>query len=163
MTFARLAVAIPVRTEVRQTVLLDLLTSFGTGLLFAIGLGLSGMTQPARVLGFLDVAGQWDPGLAAVMASAIAVHAPLRWLIGRRARPLIAAKFSLPAKATLDARLFAGAIIFGIGWGLAGICPGPALTSIAGGAAEVEVFVGAMVAGMAAYQVLGLGQERRDA
>ena len=156
MTSARPALVVPVRTDARSTVSLDLLTSFGAGLLFAIGLGLSGMTQPARVLGFLDVTGAWDPTLAIVMATALAVHAPLRRFIARRARPLIGRTFSTPAKTALDLRLFAGAAIFGVGWGLAGICPGPAVTSIAGGAVEIQVFVVAMVVGMIAYRILGL-------
>ncbi|WP_208719392.1 DUF6691 family protein [Corallococcus sicarius] len=120
-----------------------------SGLLFALGLGLGGMTDPANVLGFLDVAGDWDFRLAFVMGGAVAVHAALRPLILRRQRPLCAGRFpSFPAQ-RVDGRLFAGAALFGVGWGLAGYCPGPALTSLASGAPSVFVFVFAMFAGMA--------------
>jgi uncharacterized membrane protein YedE/YeeE len=129
-------------------------TSFVSGLVFALGLGVSGMTQPQKVLAFLDVTGDWDPSLALVMAGAIAVHAPLRWLILRRPAPLLGGAFSVAQKATLDVRLFAGAALFGAGWGMAGFCPGPAVTSLASAEPQVLVFVGTMLAGMAAYTLM---------
>jgi uncharacterized membrane protein YedE/YeeE len=130
------------------------LSAFLSGLLFALGLGLSGMTDPANVLGFLDIAGDWDYRLAFVMGGAIAVHAALRPLIHKRERPLFAAKFpSFPAS-RVDLKLLAGAALFGVGWGLGGYCPGPALTSLASGGAQLLVFVPAMFAGMYLAQVL---------
>ncbi|WP_163997478.1 DUF6691 family protein [Pyxidicoccus caerfyrddinensis] len=136
------------------------ISAFLSGLIFALGLGLSGMTDPANVLGFLDVAGAWDFRLAFVMGGAIAVHAALRPLIHRRERPLFAAKFPTLSASKLDAKLLVGAALFGVGWGLGGYCPGPALTSLASGASQVLVFVPAMVAGMYLAQVL---QARRGA
>ena len=131
-----------------------LLSAFLSGLLFAIGLGLSGMTDPANVLGFLDLAGDWDFRLAFVMGGAIAVHAALRPLIHQRERPLFAAKFPSFSASGVDRKLLVGAGLFGVGWGLGGYCPGPALTSLASGAAQVFIFVPAMFAGMYLAQVL---------
>lgn len=124
------------------------LSAFLSGLIFSVGLGLAGMTDPANVLGFLDIAGDWDYRLAFVMGGAIAVHAALRPLIHQRERPLFAAKFPTFSTSKLDPRLLAGAALFGVGWGLGGYCPGPALTSLASGASQVLVFVPAMFAGM---------------
>ncbi|QDF05866.1 DUF6691 family protein [Myxococcus xanthus] len=142
------------------------LSAFLSGLIFALGLGLAGMTDPANVLGFLDIAGDWDYRLAFVMGGAIAVHAALRPLIHQRARPLFAAKFpSLPASKP-DSKLLVGAALFGVGWGLGGYCPGPALTSLATGAFPLLVFVPAMFAGFYLAQVLqarigvGAGSQR---
>ncbi|XYI00959.1 DUF6691 family protein [Sorangium sp. So ce1128] len=131
------------------------------GALFGVGLGVSGMTQPSRVIGFLDVAGDWDPSLAFVMGGAISVHflayRALRWQQGAAARggparaprfPLLADRLAVPTRTDLDARLFAGAALFGVGWGLAGYCPGPALVSLATGSRAVLAFVAAMAAGM---------------
>ena len=129
------------------------LVAFATGMLFALGLGLGGMTQPRRVLAFLDVAGAWDPSLAFVMAGAVGVFA-LAWRVAQRVRrPVFAAAFDVPARRTIDARLVAGALVFGIGWGVAGMCPGPALTSLASGEAAALVFVAAMLAGMAVHRL----------
>lgn len=136
------------------------ISAFLSGLIFALGLGLSGMTDPANVLGFLDVAGAWDFRLAFVMGGAIAVHAALRPLIHRRERPLFAAKFPTFSASKMEAKLLVGAALFGVGWGLGGYCPGPALTSLASGASQVLVFVPAMFAGMYLAQVL---QARRGA
>jgi uncharacterized membrane protein YedE/YeeE len=125
------------------------LSALLSGLLFALGLALSGMTQPARVLGFLDVTGAWDPSLAFVMLGALAVYAPAQRLIThRRARPLQAATFELPATSPIDATLIAGAAVFGVGWGLAGFCPGPALVASAAGAHEAAWTSLGMLAGM---------------
>lgn len=130
------------------------ISAFLSGLLFAVGLGLSGMTDPANVLGFLDIAGDWDFRLAFVMGGAVAVHAALRPLIHKRERPLFAEKF--PSFLTLrpDRKLLGGAALFGVGWGLGGYCPGPALTSLSSGAPQVLVFVAAMFAGMYLFQVI---------
>ncbi|WP_233609897.1 DUF6691 family protein [Corallococcus sp. AB049A] len=136
------------------------LSAFLSGLLFAIGLGVGGMTDPANVLGFLDVAGDWDFRLMFVMGGAIAVHAALRPLIHQRERPLFAAKFPSLSASGVDRKLLVGAGLFGVGWGLGGYCPGPALTSLATGATQLLVFVPAMFAGMFLAQVL---QARRSA
>lgn len=136
------------------------ISAFLSGVLFALGLGLSGMTNPANVIGFLDFAGNWDYRLAFVMGGAIAVHAALRPLILVQERPLFAAKFPAFPASRVDAKLLAGAALFGVGWGLGGYCPGPALTSLASGAVQLLVFVPAMFAGMYLVQVL---QARRGA
>ncbi|MCE9673443.1 YeeE/YedE family protein [Myxococcus stipitatus] len=122
------------------------------GVLFAVGLGLGGMTDPAKVVGFLDVAGAWDPSLAFVMAGALGSHALLRRLILRRQRPVLAQSFALPTTTRVDARLVVGAALFGVGWGLAGYCPGPALVVLPVGGLTVVLFVAAMVAGMGAFR-----------
>ena len=124
--------------------------AFVCGVVFAVGLGIGGMTQPARVLAFLDVAGEWDPRLAFVMLGAIAVYAPIYRLALRRRRPFLAATYDLPTRRDVDARLVTGALLFGIGWGLAGLCPGPALTSLGSGEPTACVFVVAMLVGLAA-------------
>jgi hypothetical protein len=130
------------------------LTAFIAGLLFAAGLGVGGMTQPAKVFGFLDVAGNWDPSLAFVMLGAIAVHATAVRAILRRRAPLFAGRFALPTRRDVDARLVAGAALFGAGWGLVGYCPGPAVTALGGGSPAAAVFVPAMVAGMWLFRAL---------
>lgn len=128
--------------------------AFGAGLVFAIGLGVSGMTQPSKVIGFLDVAGSWDPSLAVVMASALAIHIVVyRWVRGRKA-PLFDDEFHLPTRKTIDAPLVVGAILFGVGWGLAGYCPGPALVSAAALSRTALVFTAAMVVGMGLYALV---------
>lgn len=121
------------------------------GLLFAAGLGISGMANPAKVLGFLDVAGAWDPSLMFVMVGALAVYAPSSRLIRRRAAPLFAPFFAPLAKTRVDPPLIIGSSLFGIGWGLSGYCPGPALTNVTTGASEVLLFVGAMIVGFVAH------------
>jgi len=124
------------------------LTAFVAGLLFTAGLGVGGMTQPAKVFGFLDIAGNWDPSLAFVMLGAIAVHATAVRRILRRRVPLFALRFTLPTRRDIDARLVAGAALFGAGWGLVGYCPGPAVAALGGGVPAAAAFVPAMVAGM---------------
>ena len=120
-----------------------------SGLLFGAGLALSGMMDPSRVRGFLDVGGAWDPTLAFVMFGAVLVMA-VAWLIQRTmARPLADAAFHLPGTRLIDARLLAGAGLFGVGWGLAGLCPGPAIASLVTHPLPALVFVAAMAAGMA--------------
>jgi uncharacterized protein len=131
---------------------LRLLVALFSGVLFGLGLVVSGMVNPAKVLGFLDIAGDWDPTLAFVMGGALLVAVPAFRVILKRPRPVLAEEFDLPAKKDLDARLLAGSALFGVGWGLAGFCPGPAVTALASGLAPVFVFVAAMVAGMALYK-----------
>jgi hypothetical protein len=128
-----------------------------SGVVFGAGLALSGMTNPAKVLAFLDVAGAWDPTLAFVMGGALAVNALAFAWTRRRTAPLFAAAFSLPTARDLDPALLGGAALFGVGWGLVGLCPGPALASLVRGVPEVWGFVAAMVVGMLARR-LGAGR-----
>jgi uncharacterized protein len=121
--------------------------AFAVGIIFALGLAVSEMINPARVIGFLNVAGRWDPTLLLVMAGALAVTVPIFPVILRRSRPLLAAQFSLPTKTQVDPPLILGAVIFGVGWGLAGFCPGPALAALASGSPGVILFVIAMLVG----------------
>jgi uncharacterized protein len=122
-----------------------------SGALFGLGLAVSGMTNPAKVIGFLDFAGGWDPTLAFVMGGALLVTIPAFRLILGRQRPILAGDFALPAESTLDARLLGGAALFGVGWGLSGFCPGPAVAALVTGLAPVVAFVAAMMAGMVLY------------
>jgi uncharacterized membrane protein YedE/YeeE len=124
------------------------LSALSAGLVFGAGLVVSGMTRPEKVLGFLDVFGRWDASLMFVMLGAIGVHfVAYRWIRGRSA-PMFAAKFVVPTRRDLDAKLLIGAAIFGAGWGLGGYCPGPGIVSLPGGGASAAVFVIAMLAGM---------------
>jgi uncharacterized membrane protein YedE/YeeE len=125
--------------------------AFLAGLVFGIGLLLSGMADPAKVLGFLDLAGDWDPSLALVMAGAIAVAAVGFAVARRRTNSLLGAPMQLPTKRTIDRRLVVGSTLFGAGWGLAGFCPGPALVALGMGEAKAIVFVVAMLAGMGLF------------
>lgn len=127
---------------------------FLSGLLFGLGLTISGMINPTKVIGFLDVAGTWDPSLALVMAAGLAVTVPSFHLVLKRARPLFEAKFFLPGKSDIDKKLVLGAALFGIGWGLAGLCPGPALAAITSLDSSVLSFVAAMMAGMLLHYFL---------
>ena len=128
-------------------------SAFIAGLVFAIGLGIGGMTNPAKVLGFLDVAGAWDPSLAFVMLGAIGVGAVAFRRILARPRPVLESAWSLPATRGIDRNLLLGAALFGVGWGLAGFCPGPALVSLAFLKPEVYLFVAAMAGGFLAHRV----------
>ncbi|MCM8595360.1 DUF6691 family protein [Accumulibacter sp.] len=132
---------------------MSVLISFVVGLVFGIGLIVSGMSNPAKVLGFLDLAGPWDPSLALVMGGAIAVGFPAFRLAARRKASLLGGPMQLPTARQIDRRLLAGSALFGVGWGLAGICPGPALVLLGSGAAGGLVFVLAMLAGMALFAV----------
>jgi uncharacterized membrane protein YedE/YeeE len=125
--------------------------AFLSGLVFGLGLLVAGMADPAKVLGFLDLAGAWDPSLAFVMGGAIAVGLVAFAVAGRRRRSLLGAPMQLPSTRGIDRRLVVGALLFGIGWGLAGICPGPGVVLLGTGAVEGLVFVLAMLAGMWAY------------
>lgn len=127
--------------------------SFLVGAIFSAGLVISGMTLPAKVVGFLDVANGWDPSLAFVMLGAIAVYATAMRLITRRKAPLLEPKFYLPTRKDIDVRLVAGAAVFGVGWGLGGVCPGPGLVGAASGALPAVIFVVAMAGGMELFRI----------
>jgi uncharacterized membrane protein YedE/YeeE len=127
---------------------MPVVSALAAGLLFGLGLIISGMANPAKVLNFLDVFGTWDASLAFVMGGAIAVTLPGYRILRGRAQPLFAEKFSWPTRTDLDARLIGGAAIFGIGWGLIGFCPGPAITALTVGHFSTLIFVPAMLVGM---------------
>ncbi len=133
---------------------MTIFTALVSGLLFGVGLLVSGMANPAKVLGFLDVFGTWDPSLALVMAGAIAVGLVAFGVARRMTRSLSGEPMRLPATQSIDRRLMAGAVVFGVGWGLAGFCPGPALVALAAGSGKALIFVLAMVAGMVLYEWL---------
>jgi uncharacterized membrane protein YedE/YeeE len=121
-----------------------------SGVVFGGGLLLSGMTQPEKVVGFLDVRASWDPSLAFVMAGAATVYGLLfRWIRTRRSEPWLDVSFHLPTRRDLDAPLIVGAALFGVGWGLGGLCPGPGLVAAASGSGSALAFVAAMLVGMA--------------
>jgi uncharacterized membrane protein YedE/YeeE len=128
------------------------LVSLLVGLLFGVGLILSGMADPAKVLGFLDLAGAWDPSLAFVMGGAIAVGLPAFALARGRSRSWLGAEMSLPTVREIDRRLVIGSLLFGVGWGVAGFCPGPALVALGMGESKALLFVAAIVAGMALFE-----------
>ena len=131
-----------------------LTVAFAAGVLFAIGLALSGMTSPHIVIGFLDITGDWDPRLAFVMIGAIPVHFVTYRFISQRSVSFLGEKFSWPTRKDLSPQLIMGAALFGIGWGMAGFCPGPGITSVVSGQWEPLVFVFMMLAGMALYKLL---------
>lgn len=135
------------------------LAEFGVGLLFGLGLILAGMTDPSKVLGFLDLAGLWDPSLAFVMGGAILVSIGAFTLAKKRTQSFLGGAMHLPTSRMIDRRLVLGSLAFGAGWGLAGFCPGPALVSLGTGNPKAVVFVLAMLAGMALFEML----ERRPA
>ncbi|MBQ1766642.1 MAG: YeeE/YedE family protein [Aquincola sp.] len=133
---------------------MPVLTSLLAGLVFGVGLLLSGMADPAKVLGFLDLAGRWDPSLAMVMLGAIAVGLVAFTVAQRRRVSLLGLEMKLPAARHIDRRLLGGALLFGIGWGIAGFCPGPALVALGMGQAKAAVFVLAMLAGMGLFELI---------
>lgn len=135
--------------------------TFMAGLIFGFGLLLSGMTSPDRVLGFLDIAGNWDPSLAFVMGGAVITATPLFLLARRRQRPIAGIAFDQPDTAVIDRKLVGGAVLFGIGWGIAGICPGPALVDMALDPVATAPFVVAMIAGILAASRWRAGAARR--
>lgn len=135
-----------------------LIAAFASGLVFGLGLLVAGMANPAKVLAFLDLAGQWDPSLAFVMAGAIGVGTVAFFFAGRRARSWLGMAMQMPSARHIDRRLVLGSVLFGAGWGLAGICPGPALVLVGAGVAKGVLFVLAMLAGMALFEFL----ERRS-
>lgn len=132
---------------------MSILVQFAIGLVFGLGLVIAGMSDPAKVLNFLDLAaipsGGWDPSLAFVMAGAIAVTFIGFRLVLRRKQPIFGGKFHLPTATDIDARIIVGPAIFGVGWGIAGFCPGPAFTAMTIGGSPALIFVAAMLAGMA--------------
>lgn len=130
------------------------LSAFLSGLLFGLGLLLAGMANPAKVLAFLDLAGAWDPSLALVMAGAIAVAALPLHLAGKRSRALLGGSMQLPTRRDLDARLIVGSLLFGVGWGIAGICPGPAVAILLTWHWQSALFVAAMLGGMLIFTAL---------
>lgn len=131
---------------------MNAVAAFAAGLVFATGLVLSGMTDPGKVIGFLDVFGRWDPSLAFVMAGAILVGFFAFMLAHRRASTFLGGAMHLPQRRDIDSRLVGGSLVFGVGWGLAGFCPGPAVVSFASGVDQAAIFVGAMLAGMMIYR-----------
>lgn len=136
------------------------LWALASGLIFGLGLGISGMTLPSKVVGFLDVAGEWDASLALVMMGALAVHFVLFRVVKRRASPLFDTRFHIPTRSDVDGRIVLGAVLFGIGWGLGGYCPGPGLVSAATGSATALTFVLAMTMGMLAQHATQARSER---
>jgi uncharacterized membrane protein YedE/YeeE len=131
-----------------------LLAAIAAGLVFGAGLALSDMTNPAKVQNFLDLFGTWDPSLALVMGAALAVSALGYQIARRRGSPLLAESFSIPTRRDLDPELLAGAALFGIGWGLGGFCPGPALAGLLQGVGGVYVFVAAMLVGVVLHRIV---------
>jgi uncharacterized membrane protein YedE/YeeE len=125
------------------------IVALGAGTIFGLGLAISEMFNPLKVKAFLDVAGDWDPSLILVMGSAVAVTFVAFWVILRQPKPVLASRFEIPTRQDLDRKLIGGAAVFGVGWGLVGLCPGPALSALAYGHTETVVFVGAMLAGLA--------------
>ncbi len=131
---------------------MTLLYALLAGVVFGIGLLLSGLADPHKVLAFLDLAGNWDPSLLFVMGGALLVSAPAFALAARRGRALDGGPLHLPSKGKVDRRLVLGSLVFGAGWGLAGYCPGPALVSLSWGGLKPLLFVAAMVGGMALFE-----------
>ena len=137
-----------------MTVLASLLASLLAGLVFGLGLIVSGMADPAKVLGFLDLVGPWDPSLAFVMAGAIAVGALAFAMARNRTVSFLGAAMKLPMSRDIDGRLVIGSLVFGMGWGIAGFCPGPGLVALGMGELKALVFVVAMLLGMGAFELL---------
>lgn len=137
--------------QARKQIPMQTLSAFAAGLVFGIGLILAGMTDPGKVIGFLDLAGAWDPSLAFVMGGAILVGLFAFGVAKRRATTLLGGALHLPAAKHIDRHLVIGSLLFGTGWGLAGFCPGPALVSLGSGQEKAAVFVVAMLAGMLIY------------
>ena len=147
----------PSRTSDRLQAFFALLS----GTLFGLGLAVSGMVNPAKVLAFLDVAGSWDPTLAFVMLGALAVTTPAFYYVLKRRSPWFAPRFALPTKTDLEPRLVLGAALFGIGWGLVGLCPGPAVAAVVTGKGAVYAFVAAMLAGFVLHDWIDKLSARR--
>jgi uncharacterized protein len=136
-------------------VMRTLITATVSGILFGAGLALSGMMNPAKVIGFLDLFGDWDPSLAFVMAGAMIV-AMIGYRIGRhRSQPAFDSTFHLPTRTAIDRHLILGAVLFGLGWGIAGLCPGPALAALVTGSTDILIFTAAMMLGIYGFSVIG--------
>lgn len=136
------------KTEKNNAQLNTAIAALAVGFIFAIGLGISGMTKPSKVIGFLDLFGNWDPSLMFVMAGAIGVHFFTYRVIRKRASPLLVPNWQVPTKTELTPALVIGALLFGVGWGLGGFCPGPAMTSLASLQSKPLIFVISMLVGM---------------
>ncbi len=137
-------------------------TSLLAGLVFGLGLIISGMANPAKVLGFLDAAGQWDPSLLLVMAGAVAVGLVSFAVARKRTLSFLGAEMKLPTARHIDRRLIGGGLLFGIGWGIAGFCPGPALVALGMGESKAVVFVASMLAGMGIFELLERSKRGRE-
>jgi len=131
-----------------------LLVALLAGALFAIGLMISDMSSPGRILAFLDLGGAWDPTLMFVMAGAIGVYAPVAWIARKRPRPLLTRSFHWPEPTKVDLPLLGGAMVFGVGWGLSGFCPGPALVAAGTGRIDTLIFLATMIAGIVAMRLV---------
>ena len=140
---------------------MTIFASWVAGVIFGLGLIVSGMADPAKVLGFLDLAGAWDPSLAFVMAGAISVAAVAFAVARKRTVSFLGAAMNLPKTRRIDRRLVAGSLMFGIGWGVAGFCPGPGLVALGRGEIKALVFVVAMLAGMGLYELLERRKRRQ--
>ena len=138
------------------------ITLFLSGLIFSLGLGIAGMTQPEKVIGFLDITGDWDPSLMFVMGGAVGINMLLYRLTRRRPCPVYSSKFTSPRQRKINWRLMLGAAIFGSGWGLSGYCPGPALVSTTAATTAIAVFVLAMLAGMQLHRLTMAEHEDDD-
>ncbi len=132
----------------------NIITAGVVGFLFSLGLGISGMTDPRKIIGFLDVFGAWNPALMFVMVGAIAVHIVAYPLVRKKAHPLFDKQWHVPSRNDITPSLLIGAVIFGMGWGLAGYCPGPAIVSLAKFQSQSLLFVGSMVGGMFLFKIL---------
>jgi len=130
------------------------LVAFGTGLLFGVGLTISEMVNPEKILSFLDIFGEWNPALVFVMIGALLITIPGFQLVKGKEQPFFALKFLLPDKTLIDKKLLGGAMLFGIGWGMVGLCPGPAVTALVTLRPEVFLFVAAMIIGMFCHKLL---------
>jgi uncharacterized membrane protein YedE/YeeE len=139
------------------------ISEFGIGLVFGLGLIISGMTDPGKVLGFLDLAGLWDPSLAFVMGGAILVGVLAFALARKRSTSVLGGPMQLPTARHIDRRLVLGSLLFGVGWGIAGFCPGPAIVSLGAGEPKAAVFVLAMLAGMGVFEWLDARKAARSA
>ena len=139
----------------------EILAALAAGLLFGTGLIVSGMTQPQKVLGFLDFAGAWDPSLALVMGAALAVALPGFGHSSGRSASVLGLPMRLPSARQVDRKLLVGAAAFGVGWGLAGLCPGPALVALATGSHKAMLFAGAMLAGMGLHEWIARRKETK--
>lgn len=142
---------------------LQRISEFGIGLVFGLGLIISGMTDPTKVLGFLDLAGLWDPSLAFVMGGAILVGVFAFAVARKRTTSVLGGAMQLPTARHIDRRLVLGSLLFGAGWGIAGFCPGPAIVSLGAGEPKALVFVLAMLAGMGAFEWMELRKRARSA
>ncbi|HEX7927471.1 MAG TPA: DUF6691 family protein [bacterium] len=140
--------------------MIAVLVAFLLGALFAIGLGIGSMTLPAKIIGFLDVTGAWDPSLVLVLGGAVVTYAVMYRMAIGRGRPLFADAYVLPGQNRIDVPLVAGAAIFGIGWGMSGFCPGPAIVALVTGKTEVLSFVAAMIVGMWLHDGIAAWRQR---